>query len=761
MKWKNVRLIFRRELRDQLRDRRTLFMIAVLPILFYPLLGVSFFQIAQFLREHPSRVLILGYEGTGGNLPELIRQDRFAVTPTEKSSDGAVQLELLPLARLAFVRRGKWPEGATLSKEQSRIVNRQIRTLMNRYGCEAAVCFPPDFFKELESYPDRFRAHARLAGKEPPPAVPRPLLVYDNSSDKKVLAHARVDRALTNWSAEVGQLSLAASNLSQWAARPIEFSRFDLAEDDQRINVSLWSKILPFVLLIWAVTGAFYPAIDLCAGEKERGTLETLLTSPALRSEIVLGKLMTVMLFSMTTALLNLIAMAITGRVVMSQLQDLAAQADVGPPPLSAIFYLALMLIPISALFSAVCLALAAFARSTKEGQYYLMPVILITLPLILLPMAPSAELDLGFSLIPISGIVLLMRSVMEGTIGELWPYAFPVLGVTFFCCYLAIRWAVDQFRSEDVLFREGEKWDLGSWLVQSVKNRRPLPTAQLAVLCGVLILVVKFFLEATLDLPSTPSGIAAMSLAQFSWKAILLPMLTILGITLAMTFLFTGRPQQTLGLVRPPSLSLVAAALMAICLYPAATMLQMLVSETYAIPQQMQAMLEAVEMKLASGPGWIVLILLALVPAVCEELAFRGFILTGLRQPGSGHRNRRWRAIAVSSLFFALAHGILQQQISAFFLGLVLGYIAYQAQSIWPAIFYHLAHNTTACLAHASGGLEWLATQQWLAAGLLLVGLLLGIALLLYFTFLGRRLAVQHAPPPQFEPSSPGSNVV
>jgi sodium transport system permease protein len=71
---------------------------------------------------------------------------------------------------------------------------------------------------------------------------------------------------------------------------------------------------------------------------------------------------------------------------------------------------------------------------------------------------------------------------------------------VTFFCCYLAIRWAVDQFRSEDVLFREGEKWDLGSWLVQSVKNRRPLPTAQLAVLCGVLILVVKFFLEATLD---------------------------------------------------------------------------------------------------------------------------------------------------------------------------------------------------------------------------------------------------------------------
>ena len=740
MQWKNVRLIFCREMRDQLRDRRTLFMIAVLPILFYPLLGVSFFQIAQFLREHPSRVLILGYEGTGGNLPELIRQDRFAVAPSEQSDTTSVKLELLPLTRLAFVRSGKWPADDNLTKEQSRIVNRQIRALMNRYGCEAAVCFPPGFFKELESYPGRFRDHARKASKKPPPVVPRPLLVYDDSSDKKVLAHARVDRALTDWSSQVGQRSLAASNLSQWAARPIEFSRFDLAEEHQRINVSLWSKILPFVLLIWAVTGAFYPAIDLCAGEKERGTLETLLTSPARRGEIVLGKLLTVMLFSITTAILNLVAMAITGRVVMSQLKDLAAQADVGPPPLAALFYLALILIPIAALFSAVCLALAAFARSTKEGQYYLMPVILVTLPLILLPMAPSAELDLGFSLIPISGIVLLMRSVMEGTIGELWPYAFPVLGVTFFCCYLAIRWAVDQFRSEDVLFREGEKWDLGSWLIQSVRYRRPLPTAQIAVLCGVLILVLKFFLEATIDLPTTPSGIATLSLAQFSWKAILLPMLTILGITLVMTFLFTGVPQQTLALRRPPALSLLAAAILAICLYPSATMLQMLISQTYAIPQQMQAMLEAVEMKLASGPGWVALILIALVPAVCEELAFRGFILTGMRQPSGGQRERRWRAIVVSSLFFALAHGILQQQISAFFLGLVLGYIAYQTQSVWPAVLFHLTHNTTACLAHASGGLEWLENQHYLAAGLLLGGLLLGVALLLYFGRLDRR---------------------
>ena len=88
---------------------------------------------------------------------------------------------------------------------------------------------------------------------------------------------------------------------------------------DGHSDTSLWSKVLPFVLLIWALTGAFYPAIDLCAGEKERGTLETLLSSPAERSEIVMGKLFTIMTFSIATAVLNLAGMALTGKFLMSQ----------------------------------------------------------------------------------------------------------------------------------------------------------------------------------------------------------------------------------------------------------------------------------------------------------------------------------------------------------------------------------------------------------------------------------------------------------
>src|SRR5262249_25422262 len=111
------------------------------------------------------------------------------------------------------------------------------------------------------------------------------------------------------------------------------------------------------------------------AGEKERGTLETLLSSPAERIELVWGKLLTIMLFSMATAVLNLASLGITGSLILSQMPNL------GAPPGLSILWLLIALVPVAALFSALCLALAALARSTKEGQYYLMPLVLLTMP--------------------------------------------------------------------------------------------------------------------------------------------------------------------------------------------------------------------------------------------------------------------------------------------------------------------------------------------------------------------------------------------
>ena len=112
----------------------------------------------------------------------------------------------------------------------------------------------------------------------------------------------------------------------------------------------------------------------------------------------------------------------------------------IGLPPLSAFAWLLLALAPMAALFSALCLALAAFARSTKEGQYYLMPLVLVTMPLVILPILPGVELNLGNSLIPITGVVLLVMALVQGDYAEALRFFVPVCGVTLMCCHLAIR---------------------------------------------------------------------------------------------------------------------------------------------------------------------------------------------------------------------------------------------------------------------------------------------------------------------------------
>src|SRR3989442_845746 len=167
-------------------------------------------------------------------------------------------------------------------------------------------------------------------------------------------------------------------------------------------------RIFPFMLVMWSLAGALYPAVDLCAGEKERGTMETLLITPAGREEIVLGKFLTIWVFSTVSAILNLLSMGITTWQFGSRLPQ-------GTLPVGALVWCIILSLPLSALFSAVSLAIGAYARSSKEGQYYLMPLFLVTMPLIFLTLAPGVDLSPFYSLVPVTGVALLMQRLMAG----------------------------------------------------------------------------------------------------------------------------------------------------------------------------------------------------------------------------------------------------------------------------------------------------------------------------------------------------------
>ena len=671
MTFSNVKLILLREIRDQLRDRRTLFMIAVLPILLYPLLGMSLFQVAQFMQEQTTRVLVVGVKDFA-DLPPLFEDEQFAACLFIDPSRAK-------LLELHFT-----PSEQSTPTEAASDTRAQAYSQVQSGDYEVALYFPPDFAARLDAFREavRSRAERRTTGhvnaeSAVPLQVPRPEILYNSVNDKSQLAHARLLGVLERWTEQIGNDNLASSGVSMTLMRPFLVGSADVADAEQRKD-SMWSKILPVLLILWALTGAFYPAIDLCAGEKERGTLETLLCSPAGRSEIVMGKLLTIMLFSFVTAVLNLVSMGFTGWVVVTQLPGF------GLPSATAVIALLIALIPISALFSALCLALAAFARSTKEGQYYLMPLLLITMPLVILPMAPGVELNLGNSLIPITGVVLLLRSVLEGNYWHAVQYSPAVALITLTACLLSIRWAIDQFNSESVLFRESERLDIGLWLRHLFRDRQPTPTVAAAASCGVLILLVKFFLgvmQPKMDV-----------FGDFARMALMTQIVVIAIPALLMTFLLTSSPRQTLLLKMPPWLTIPAAALLAIVLHPVANFLQTVVSDLYKINDNVLPALEHMQVLLQQANVLPLVLLLAIVPAICEELAFRGFILSGFR-----HLGHKWRAIIYTSLFFGFTHGVLQQSLIACLLGTVLGFLAVQSGSILPGVIFHLVHNALA----------------------------------------------------------------
>ncbi len=662
----NFCLVFFREIRDQLRDRRTLFTIVVLPMLLYPLMGMTFMQIAQFKRDHTSRIWIIGADSLPEQ-PALLVEDRFAPGLATPQDQKLMQV----LTHLPAERN----EAAARHAIQTGI-------------CDAAIIVPNNFAEKLA------KSRETQDGR-----IPQPVLVADTTSERSRLALVRAERVLNQWREKLVERNLESQNVSPALVKPFALKGVDIATA-QRKKTFGWSKILPFVAFLWALTGAFYPAIDMCAGEKERGTLETLLVSPASRLDIVFGKLLAVMTFSLGTCLLNLVGFAATGLFVLPQLQA-GGVSLFSAPPWGTLGWLILALIPISALFSAIALALAAFARSSKEGQYYLMPVLFVCLPLMTFALLPGVSLSAGTSVIPLTGVILWLRAVLEGRFAEVVWYLIPVTSVTLLACWIAIRWAVHQFHSESVLFSEGSQWKSRPSLKKMWQRRGNLPTWSHALGFGIALLIIRFFAGSFVSVPESWSG--------FAWTQVGSLALTIGLPAVVAAFFFSRRPAATLLIDRLPIAKFVVAVLLAVAIHPLGILIASFVTFVLPMPVGMEAQLQGMQTLLSSAPLWQILAVLALAPAVCEELAFRGFMLSGFRS-----RGRVWSAVLASSLFFGLTHGIIQQSISAAIIGLLIGAIAVWTRSLWCTIGFHAAYNSLTFVL-AIKGAQWSEHSPWL----------------------------------------------
>lgn len=665
-----------------------MFMVIVLPLLLYPVLGFAVLQIAMSFGERPSAIGIVREPGGSSDFPE-----RHPAGAGRSAGPIVAWLSLLPDPGVGLATRASgaaafaaaaelfldFPplvrDGQFIGGESSRLLvvflDEKERAAATDKNVDLIVSASADFYGLLT------RSDLGLGGE---PAV-KITAVREDERFRQTLT--RFMRVLERWKADLKKVQLARKGISAEHEGPFTLELPSGTATNRMENLAvLLIRVFPFMLVMWSLAGALYPAVDVCAGEKERGTMETLLISPASREEIVLGKFLTIWVFSAATALMNLASMGLTT-------WQFSAQFMQGALAIGALLWCVVLALPLSAFFSAVSLAIGAYARSTKEGQYYLLPLFIVTMPLIFLTLAPGVELNPLYSLVPVTGVALLMQRLMiASTPGQVpWLYFLPVLIPVAIYSWIALRWAVFQFQREEVLFREAERLDLRLWLRRLFRDKEPLPSVGQAFFCFGLIMAMRWL--------SPEPGIRVSETIHAGVR--------LLGFVAApalfMALLLNTRPLDVLGLRWPKPRDISVAVILALLLLPPLAGLARLVFTQYpdlaALLEDRQPLLR--ELERIGGPRQFDparmltdLLVFGLLAPICEALAFRGFILTGLL-----HVLRPRSAVLLSSFLYALYHMNVFQFLPAFLLGVVLGLLTLRSKSLVPAIVFHFLHNS------------------------------------------------------------------
>jgi sodium transport system permease protein len=465
---------------------------------------------------------------------------------------------------------------------------------------------------------------------------------------------------------------------------PLEVDVQDVGDVEQ---TPLLATVIPLVLVLMTITGAVYPAIDLTAGERERGTMEALMASPVPRFYVLFSKYTAVVTVALLTALANLLAMFTT--LWFGGLLPLLTGSDAFP--WVAILQILGLLVLFSGFYSAVLLSLTSFAKSFKEAQAYLIPVMLLSLAPGMLSLMPGVTMSGAMAIAPLINIVLLARDLLSGQVQPAAALAAVVSTGAYAAAALAI--AAKLFGS-DAVTRTSEQ-SISS-LFRRPAIASPVPSPQAAAMMMALLVPIYFVVSNALVrwLQTYRDSLTVSS--QLMLNAIAL-IATFGAVPLIATYWGRNQYRTTYRMNWPTWVSLIAAAVMGLGAW-------VIAHESFVLAQSLgigmldEARIEQVLRtvgKLREAPPLMVLAAFALTPAVVEELCFRGYLFSALSRVLSPAR-----VIVVTAVLFGLFHVLtgntllIERFIPSTLMGLILGWIAYRTGSVLPGMAVHFVHN-------------------------------------------------------------------
>ena len=396
MNWKNIKLIFSKELIGTLRDRRTIITMVIVPLVFYPLLfaGVGYLNMMGNIKseETVSKIIVSGGEFAPQLVKDLQENKKIEVILSEDDF-------------------------------QSNLQKGEIQ----------AILVIPEKFEEKIQSGDTLKL----------------TLKYDATEATSRVAQVRINKMIEDYKNKIVLHRLSQFNLKEEYITPIIFQSENVATSE-RITGSFLGVLLPYLIVILIFAGAMHTAVDITAGEKERGTIATLLVSQVNRLEIVLGKCFTVMTVSFTSMILGIFGLALaflSGTTIMGKIEGVKLGIS-----FTTIWILFLILIPLVGLTSAVLIMVGTFARNIKEASSYTTPIYMLTIFLGIISISQGVQLGNGMFLIPVLNSSFTFKEILMGKI--YWNHIITTFCANMIIAGIALFGATRLFKKEEVLFR-------------------------------------------------------------------------------------------------------------------------------------------------------------------------------------------------------------------------------------------------------------------------------------------------------------------
>jgi sodium transport system permease protein len=393
----NIKVVFLKELLDTIRDRRTIISMIVVPMFIFPILTLGLSSVVMHMEQKSAEEI-----------------HKIAVIGKQYAPRLYEMIDTASVIRLIDINYDS------------------LTYAIDNNFLQAAMVIPEDFQQRIEGFDT-----AAIT------------IVYNEAESRSKFASDKLYNIADSYRKSIIENRLIDRGIAPAIIQPFKVNYDNIAKE--KMGSFILSMLIPYVIIILSLIGAMYTAIDLTAGEKERGTLETILVSPIPRWHLATGKFLAILTVSIISTILVLTGMLLNMYFGLMSSPEVAKALGVRITPVM-IFVIFLLMIPTAAMLSALLMSIALFAKSYKEAQSYISPLMFLIIIPAFVSFLPGVDLNFTLAMIPIVNISLCIKNALMGHID--WLYLIPIFLSTLVYAAAAIFIAHRLFEKESVLFR-------------------------------------------------------------------------------------------------------------------------------------------------------------------------------------------------------------------------------------------------------------------------------------------------------------------